>query len=960
MAQSYTTDAGVLYIPGAYTQIQVQAANSGLATTGVIMLVGEAEQGADWTEETDLDDVAFGPDQFAAVVAKFGSGPLVDGFRACATPSKDPQIQGSPSRIYLVKTNVAEKATASLQGEGLSAYGTLADVSWGDTGNSLYFEITPEDQEAYPSITKTFVEPPDSATFAISVDTTALQSLSTGSAGDPNAFVGALSAGSATGLMAKTNVIASGCVNRGVIAGLTGVTLAVAASGNDIVITLGTGSWATTPTVGDCLMINVSSNYGQGATGSVIKGAGNANGGAYIVTAATSSTISATKIFNHSGTTLTAPVAVSAVAISATPLNDLYVVSPITVGIYGGTDRGMLTGLAGATITGTTSGSYQVWTCSVAWTNKPQVGDLIKVTSGATGNLASVSGGYWRVVASTDMTVTLQTLTNKAAGAFAAVTLDASDCSAEVICSKPALDGKAKVMEIVSTGTHNLKTDCFYTVGSTTPDTTVVSGSGDPRSHVSATEWRNTMRIQRATDGVDEEFSFGGAVLFRAGYNTEGYGGPCTLEITDTTVEIDCQPAGGSAPDLITSLTLSQFRTVADLVNKLNSLSSYLTVELESTLMGQFPVSCIDRCEISISTTWGGTAQGIKKDAYDFFTQLSGNSSHCQLGEDDVERADAGIPDVQEMTFLSGGSKGATTAAGVSAAIDACELIRGNFLVPLFSRDATDDIADDLTDASSTYEIDAINAAVVTHCQKMSQLKRRRNRQGFTSYRGTFTASKLAAADLASARVACSFQDIKAVDSSGTIVQFQPWYGACLAAGMQAAGFYRPMFNKLINCSGVIHADGTFSDKDETQIEDALQAGLLIFKARETGGFQVVSDQTTYTVDSNFVYNSVQAVYVADVMAATIAQRLENAFVGQSLGDVSAPLVVSYIKGILSDLRKLKLITTSDEAPEGAKDIVVQIVGPAIQVSLSLFEATGVYFIPIKALINQVTQTATA
>ena len=44
----------------------------------------------------------------------------------------------------------------------------------------------------------------------------------------------------------------------------------------------------------------------------------------------------------------------------------------------------------------------------------------------------------------------------------------------------------------------------------------------------------------------------------------------------------------------------------------------------------------------------------------------------------------------------------------------------------------------------------------------------------------------------------------------------------------------------------------------------------VVIRARDNGGFSFVSDQTTYTADDSFVYNSLQAVYVADVRLADL------------------------------------------------------------------------------------------
>jgi hypothetical protein len=204
-----------------------------------------------------------------------------------------------------------------------------------------------------------------------------------------------------------------------------------------------------------------------------------------------------------------------------------------------------------------------------------------------------------------------------------------------------------------------------------------------------------------------------------------------------------------------------------------------------------------------------------------------------------------------------------------------------------------------------------------------------------------------------------AFQDFKGVASTGSVSQFQPWYGACLAAGMQGAGFYKSICKKYINCSGVLQAAADFADNNDSQVEDALLSGLLPAERVTTGGYRWISDQTTYGLDSNFVYNSIQAVYVADVVALSLAQRMENAFVGQTLGDVSAAAALGFIQAVMGEFLRLKLIAPSDDAATGYKNVVVKIQGPVMMVSLEIKLATAIYFIPISFTVSQVTQTAT-
>jgi hypothetical protein len=85
---------------------------------------------------------------------------------------------------------------------------------------------------------------------------------------------------------------------------------------------------------------------------------------------------------------------------------------------------------------------------------------------------------------------------------------------------------------------------------------------------------------------------------------------------------------------------------------------------------------------------------------------------------------------------------------------------------------------------------------------------------------------------------------------------------------------------------------------------------------------------------------------------------MERAFVGQSFADVTASAALSFLKGIMADLKRLKLIASSDDAVDGYKDAKIEIRPPAMLVSAEVKEATGLYFIPIKFLVTQVQQTA--
>jgi hypothetical protein len=843
MTQQYVTDQGTLIIPGSYADYKVQTDNSGLSTSGVLVLVGEADAGPDFSLEDDLEANSFGPDQVPEVLAKYRSGALVDAFRAAASPANDPGITGSPSRIVLVKTNVSTKARLPILRWDGGTYGFLADRSYGRLGNLLSAAITAKTAESLPTTGSfTWIPPVGTVAYDCRVNGGAAVGGTLAAASSPAATQAALNA--------LAGVLASGGADR--LAHPATGTLAVSVvSGNSIQVTASAALGAT-PTIGDTLVIPL---------GSIIAGASNVNVGGYVVTGGTANTILATKLSDAAKTgavigTITAPAAVVATAVSGTPANDVKVFQPVTI------------------------------------------------------------------------------------------TLEAGN----------PIDGIGKTLAIsqLTAGTDLLERSCYLlgTINRVADQgaSSWVSRTADPKLLTAVAEHQAQLVVSRAADNVSITLSAGGEIALRLGY----LGTTASLVISDSVLTTTV--TGGTGVNL--SLSLKEYPTLQDLADFINKKTGY-TCSVGSGILGALPPSALDDVTTTCATTFGGAAARLKVDAYKFSKAIVEQGGVVQLEDaaGTVIAAPAGIPAPID-NYLDGGAKGGSTSAQVLAAVDALEKVRCNFVIPLFSRDATADIIDALTESSSTYVLDSIHAAVRSHTLKMSTLKRRKNRQAFLSKKGTFQSDKETAANIATFRACMTFQDVKALAGDGTIKQFQPWMGAVLAAAMQAAGFYRPIVNKGINCSGALQAAKDFDDRNDTNLEDALLAGLLPIKRSDQGGYVWVSDQTTYGKDSNFVFNSIQATYCADLIAMTTAQRMERAFVGQSVADVSAPLALSFLESVLSDFLRLKLTAASDDAPKGYKNVRIQIKGPAMVVSLEVKLAGALYFIPISFLVSQVQQTA--
>lgn len=125
--------------PGAYSRSRVDnSGGSAIESNDTIMLVGESSKGA----PGDVEGIQeFSASQIDQLIAKYGSGPLVDCALAVRTPSLTPGIGGA-GRLLVYKTNSSTQASASIN-EATDSDPLLIfkDREWGAGGNDLSVTI---------------------------------------------------------------------------------------------------------------------------------------------------------------------------------------------------------------------------------------------------------------------------------------------------------------------------------------------------------------------------------------------------------------------------------------------------------------------------------------------------------------------------------------------------------------------------------------------------------------------------------------------------------------------------------------------------------------------------------------------------------------------------------------------------------------------------------------------------
>lgn len=456
----------------------------------------------------------------------------------------------------------------------------------------------------------------------------------------------------------------------------------------------------------------------------------------------------------------------------------------------------------------------------------------------------------------------------------------------------------------------------------------------------STVEPSQNIKIEQKRDLITEEEIVGGNIVLKVGH--DGTGGVTSAKIDITDYKITLTPTPGTALEF----DKASYVTLLDLTEEISRQTGW-TATLTDAAYNQLSPYVLDT--VADVGAMGSQPARIKKDAADVasFFELSGISYISN-------QPTVGLPDALAATNFAGGSKGGTTGLDIVNALDKFTKFHVNFVVPLFSRDAVDDIADGLTDSSSTYTIDAVHQAVKSHIALMKTVKKKSERQGYMSLKRSYTASKTQAGILADGRCQLIIQDIRQVDSQGSIRWFQPWALACLLAGSRCgAAIGEPMTFKFMNCSGIRHTAQPMSTAEadivtdfdpDLQGDDAIQSGITFLEARQGGGFRWVVDNTTYGRDGNFVWNRGNVIYAADIVAQNLRQGLEDVYVGRK-NTVTTADVASTASNILGQMKAQGITVSTPDAPNGFKALTVRIEGNTIYVNVVIKIVEGIDFV---------------
>lgn len=478
----------------------------------------------------------------------------------------------------------------------------------------------------------------------------------------------------------------------------------------------------------------------------------------------------------------------------------------------------------------------------------------------------------------------------------------------------------------------------------------------------STLENKATFTVDNMRDQIVETDINGGSIVLEIGYSD--------LTATSANVTIDASnitltSVGGLTPGAKV-LSIASFRSLKALSDYINTIANW-KARVPSAGMYSYTLQRLDRVTSVGALSNGNYATRIKMDAFevrDFFSQSINIFSNPSISDSPY----CGLPDaVATATALTGGVKGGTLDSDIVTALDKIGKFRVNAVIPLFSRDATADITDSLTDAASTYTIAAIHQNVKNHLSLMQTTKKRSERQGYLSFKDTYVNCKTQAGVLSDARSQLFIQDIKQTNGFGDIMWFQPWALACLAAGARMGSpIGLPLTFKFLNCSGIRQTAQAMTTSElnivqdfdpDLQYEDAIQSGITFLENPQTGGFRVVVDNTTYGIDANWVYNRGNVLYAADVLAYDFRNQMEAIYVGQK-NNASVNEIKSTAESILIGYVGQGITVSTPDAPNGFKSLLVKLEGNIIRISFTVKLVEGIDYVLNEITLQRATATA--
>lgn len=902
MALPFLVDGAQTVIPGIYDTFRVASSIPAPVPAGrAVFIFGESEEGIPGSD-LDLKNNFF--TDFQSVKDFYRTGPIVDAARMLFSNQPSPVFGGAIQRLYVYKTNATTRAEKEISSP--ANYGSIVAARYGERGNLIKSQIKTGQIESKPSKSALYLASSVARAFKASANgvLTGTASLSADQVGSDFQIA----------FDALTGVAASGGTARTVNSAT--VTVDITSSGDILTLTKvgGTGDFGSDAQVGDSVYIQ---------DGLAIAGTGDANAGAYIVAAWSTTAVSLRQIKHIEAAGEANVEAFDNASGVILGIGDLKVNAPLTLSIDATTltgqgasleffedsaanklAAGMLfnyddlanilalstSSIAKISTTIPSAGKLKIQLDKGSWTVTPSAGDIIRIPRGSLiAGATNKNVGLMIVESATSQSITASHL-------FSGMTTEA----------------------VAAVNLASVNDPFQWAAGWVSSDVAAIKLD-------SSAERKVQIIASRSSDGAQFPATLiGGNVALEVSYNHASATAAVLSIDANRIMTIDVTGTGLS--DL--TINTKKYATLQDLVDFLNTQAN-ISARVANPNFKSLPYSALDM--VTNIGILGGHALAayngkIKKDYYDWKAFLDANFGLIAFKEGSLNLK-AGLPDAESSaSFLSGGEIGASSNASIQNALDEALKISVRFVVPLFSRDASFDILDGLTDAGSTYTIDSIHAAAIAHVSTASSSLFKKERFAMLSFDGDFEDAKLKAGNIGYERAQMLFQRHNATNGEGSSVKQLPWIAACaVTAGRAQAALGISMLRKPFLLSSAEHTgeDSLFSDivvpdfdpEDRGELEEAITAGLLVFRAVPGFGVRMespdLSTRSRVNDPEGWLYERVNVYFVTDEVRDTMRTTLEN-FIGNRTSDVSTAVVKTAMQDVINSFIASKALLSGE------------------------------------------------
>lgn len=420
----------------------------------------------------------------------------------------------------------------------------------------------------------------------------------------------------------------------------------------------------------------------------------------------------------------------------------------------------------------------------------------------------------------------------------------------------------------------------------------------------------------------------------------------------------------GDQTDGSTNLSIALVSyTMKELVDFINTKTGYAATLLDATKAANIATELDPKGSTSITT-----ALSLYRIQEEIVALVNENSDRVTCELHATPRA--GLPVNVTASALTGGARGASTNTNFSNGFAASLAKDVNIIVPCISRDATADISDSLTDGSSSYTITSVLAALSSHLTLRGNIKNRKEAQGIAGFRDAQKADCYAQArTLADYQIQLCIEDVYVLDASGSLAWKQPHVKAAMCAGIRlGTPVGEPLTHKTLKVFGKGHVVNTTTGiaagdyNDALDVENAIEAGLLVSENLANGAVRIVCDCTTYGADQSFVFNRGSVIEAAQYVAKTLRQTAEEVFVGKKVSNGAASSIKNVLRSKLLELNApdVNIITSSSDAPNGFREdtFTVQVTGNTATVSVHIKPVQSLDFVLLNLELGDISQTA--